>query len=72
MKAARTTAPQTDDINSFNGFTTSSLLKGVSSLDHIFYRNFTPLCFKTVNKNYGVPYISDHYPICFDCKFIEK
>ncbi len=33
-------------------------------IDYIFYKNYlAPTAFKTIKKTYGVPYISDHYPI---------
>lgn len=33
------------------------------TVDYIFYRNCEPLAFRTVIEDYGVPYISDHYPL---------
>lgn len=40
------------------------------NIDHIYYRHVTPLEFKVVNSpNYGVTYISDHYPIVLTCKY---
>lgn len=44
---------------SYNAFGGSSQ----SNLDHIYYRNVSKVTFSTINANYGVPYISDHYPI---------
>jgi len=44
---------------SYNAFGGSSQ----SNLDHIFYRNVSKITFSTINENYGVSYISDHYPI---------
>ncbi|MDR2472840.1 MAG: endonuclease/exonuclease/phosphatase family protein, partial [Tannerella sp.] len=59
MKDARTEAPATDNRDTFNGWG-----KGNSVIDHIFYNNMKPLSFKVLrDKNYGAPYISDHYPI---------
>ena len=58
MKTARENAPITDDKPSFNGFGKSRL-----HIDHILYRNARPLCYQTLDGDYGVPYVSDHYPI---------
>lgn len=33
------------------------------NIDYIFYKHVDNVSFKTVVKDYGVPYISDHYPI---------
>ena len=38
----------------------------VGNLDHIFYRDATALEFTVRDESYGVPYISDHYPIVCD------
>jgi len=51
-----------DEPFSYNAFGKS---KG-SNLDHIFYRNVNRVEFCTVTDNYGVPYISDHYPVYVD------
>ena len=32
-------------------------------IDYIFYQNATPTRFEVWHKNYGVPFLSDHYPI---------
>ena len=40
------------------------------NIDHIFYRNMIPVEFRTITSpNYGVAYVSDHYPIILDAKF---
>ena len=53
---------------SFNNFGLST--PGTTwNIDHIFYRNMAPVRFRTVtDADYGVTYISDHYPIIFDAK----
>lgn len=33
------------------------------SVDYIFYINAKSLAFRTVNEDYGVPFLSDHYPL---------
>lgn len=37
-----------------------------SQIDHFFIRNLRPVSIKTLNGNYGVPYISDHYPVMME------
>lgn len=60
MSSAREKAIKTDNAVSYNGYGDSS----GSTIDHIFYRNVIISEFRTVNgENYGVKYISDHYPI---------
>ena len=60
MKEAQSNAAYSNDGKSFNGW---GKLLHQSDIDFIFYRNSQVLAFRTVVKNYGVPYISDHYPI---------
>ncbi len=54
---------------SFNGFGGGAAPSPARNLDHIFYRNATGLQFETIDTNFGVPYISDHYPILFTTSF---
>jgi len=60
MIDARTTAVQTEDKPSFNGFGTDSLI-----IDYIYYRGFSGAeSFRVVDETYAEkPYISDHYPV---------
>jgi len=58
--SARRFAERSDNNNSFNAWGRGYLNRNI---DYIFYRNSKALSFKTVTKDYGVPYISDHYPI---------
>ena len=65
MKDARAEATQSDGRGTFNGWGSSSKV-----IDHIFFRSaevdkFSVLC----DKNYGAPYISDHYPIAIEARF---
>ena len=60
MKDARETAPQTDRRATFNGWKPNA----TAVIDHIFYRGAEPKSFRVLcDKNYGAPYISDHYPV---------
>lgn len=63
MWSAREEAHSYDGGISFNGFTEYKNGK-VGNIDHIFYRGAEALDFVTVNSpDYGVTYISDHYPV---------
>lgn len=55
---ARTHAPAADTGGTYNAWGTKSTV-----IDHIFYRKATPTGFNVLRKNYGVTYISDHYPV---------
>lgn len=57
---SRTVAPDTDNKMSFNGWDKEPHL----IIDYIFESNLKPIKFRTLDGDYGVPYISDHYPIC--------
>lgn len=66
MKDARETAPQTDRRATFNGWKPNA----TAVIDHIFYRGAEPKSFRVLcDKNYGAPYISDHYPIVLEAEF---
>lgn len=59
MQDARTDAPVTDQFGTYNGWGTTT-----STIDHIFYSDFTPLEYHTIMDRWnGVQYLSDHYPI---------
>lgn len=63
MWSAREDAHSYDGAISFNGFTEYKKGK-VGNIDHIFYRGAEALDFVTLNSpDYGVTYISDHYPV---------
>lgn len=49
-----------DDNKSFNAWGRGIISRNI---DFIFFQNAKALAYKTIVKNYGVPYISDHYPI---------
>ena len=67
MSAARDIAPA-GDAYSFNHYG-SGTATPKRNLDHIFYRDATAVSFRTITDNYGVPYISDHYPILLTVLF---
>ncbi|TKG90762.1 endonuclease/exonuclease/phosphatase family protein [Puteibacter caeruleilacunae] len=58
--SARRFADYSDNTKSFNFFGRWYLSRNI---DFIFYQNAHALSFRTVSEDYGVPYISDHYPI---------
>lgn len=55
----RTSFRHPDTQITYNAF---GLKKG-GLIDHIFYSGLKPLRYYNLNRDYGVPYISDHYPI---------
>lgn len=60
MKDARATAAYTDQEATYNGYKET----GTRKLDHIFYSgDSVASIFRTLKDDYGVPYISDHYPV---------
>lgn len=61
MKQARKDAPVTDSKGTFNGWGNAP---NNVVIDHIFYKNATPVLFQTLNSDkYGRWLISDHYPV---------
>ncbi len=60
MSPAREKAPVTDRKGTYNGWgqAPNSMI-----IDHLFVRNLKCLSYRTLDGDYGVPYISDHYPI---------
>lgn len=63
MGMAREVAPLSDTLNTFNNWGKVDLNGGNEIIDHIFYYNAKPLKYETIIKDWGVNYISDHYPI---------
>ncbi len=59
MKDSRAILPESEWIPTYNSFGNG----GDSMIDYIFYKNAEVLDFKTLNGDYGKPYISDHYPV---------
>ena len=56
---ARDIAPVSDTAYTFTGFGKYNPAR----IDHFFVRGWEVQSFKTLDGDYGVPYISDHYPI---------
>ena len=59
MRLAQREAFVTDTLYTFHGYKPN---KG-KMIDYIYYRNATALEFRILREGYGVPYLSDHYPI---------
>ena len=64
MTTAREASSVTDNRGTYNGWGRAS-----SVIDHIFFRDVTPIAFRCLDGDYGAPYISDHYPISFTFSF---
>ena len=56
----REKAPVTDRKGTYNGW---GQAPNSMVIDHLFVRNMKCLSYRTLDGDYGVPYISDHYPI---------
>ena len=63
----RKDSPLTDNFGTSHGYGKKNQL-----IDHIYYKDFTPLSYETIrNKWSGVTYISDHYPVMAKFNFTE-
>ncbi|MBQ5395360.1 MAG: endonuclease/exonuclease/phosphatase family protein [Alistipes sp.] len=70
MKDARVEAPETDNRATYNGFKPGGEDNADLVIDHIFYRGAEAKTFKVLrDKNYGAPFISDHYPVVMTATF---
>ena len=68
LKDAREVSAISDKNITYNGFgtvTDSPNTRKEWVIDHIFFSGVNPIAFRVLNGNYGVPFISDHYPIAF-------
>jgi endonuclease/exonuclease/phosphatase family metal-dependent hydrolase len=66
MQDSRVTAPSTDERPTSNGWKK----EGGSIIDYVLYRNAQPLTYKVLrDKDYGAPFISDHYPVVMTATF---
>lgn len=69
MKDAREVAPETDRRATINFYQPGNEDKADWIIDHIFFRGATPKTFKVLrDKDYGAPYISDHYPVVLEAE----
>lgn len=62
LKHSKKEAKDTDQKKSFNHFGKYGGILNVN-IDFIFYNSMTISKYRTIDTNYGVKYISDHYPI---------
>lgn len=68
LKDAREVSAISHKIITYNGFGTVTDNPNTRKewvIDHIFFSGVNPMAFRVLNGNYGVPFISDHYPISF-------
>ena len=69
MKDAREVAPETDRRATLNCYQPENEDKEEWIIDHIFFRGAEAKSFKVLrDKNYGAPYISDHYPVVMEAE----
>ena len=59
LKAARELTKKTSHVDTYNAYGKEKSVL----IDHFFVRDVKVKQFRTLDGNYGVPYISDHYPI---------
>ena len=65
LQEARTLTDSTSNAITYNAFGNGE----GSVIDHFFVKDFEVVSFRTLDGDYGVPYISDHYPIEITLKF---
>ena len=65
----RETAPVTDDANTYNAWGNKEAAPGEDIIDHVFYRGVTPERYELFNGDFGVPFISDHWPVMGTFRF---
>lgn len=63
LEMSRLKAPETDYLNTYHGWGTIDVNGGKEIIDHVFYKNATPLKYETITKQYDVPFVSDHFPV---------
>lgn len=63
MTLASECSPLSDVMGTYNGYGT---IDEYSVIDYIFCKNVKCKSYKTLTDNYGVPFISDHYPVAFE------
>ncbi|MBP9990650.1 MAG: endonuclease/exonuclease/phosphatase family protein [Bacteroidales bacterium] len=65
LLSARDLAPISDNKLTYNAYEKGK----AQQIDHFFVRKLRPLAFRTLDGNYGVPYVSDHYPVMMSFVF---
>lgn len=63
LAECRETAPVTDCGNTYNGWGGKHVPAGEDIIDHIFYRGAKATKYELLTGDYGVPFISDHWPV---------
>ncbi len=71
LAECRETALVTDKegINTYNAWGEKNAPLGADVIDHIFYRGVTAERYEVLNGDYGVPFISDHWPVMGTFRF---
>ena len=69
LQECRETAPVTDDGNTYNGWGQKNVPAGEDIIDHIFYRGAKAVKYERLDSDYGVPFISDHWPVLGTFRF---
>ena len=59
LLSARDFAPISDNKLTYNAYGKGK----ANQIDHFFVRKLRPLAFRTLDGDYDVPYVSDHYPV---------
>ena len=63
LQNCREKAPVTDGRNTYNAWGNKDVPEGEDIIDHIFYRGVTAERYDLLTGDYGVPFISDHWPV---------
>jgi len=70
MTYSRTAAPQTDQAGTFHGWGKIPAEERVI-IDHIYLKGITPFTYHVVTEDFGVPFISDHYPVMVTADYVK-
>lgn len=65
LRNARTDSPKSDFSATYNGFGTVKPDQSEWIINHIFFKGAAAVKLELITKDYGVPFISDHYPVAF-------
>ena len=63
LAECRETAPETDGGNTYNGWGGKNVPAGEDIIDHIFYRGAEAVRYQRLTGDYGVSFLSDHWPV---------